>query len=177
MGVLTVLLGGARSGKSSLALQLAGRHSPSVTFIATAEALDTDMAARIERHREERPTWTTIEESRDLVGAIDEVIPSHALVIDCLTMWATNLLLDGHTEDEVLSRSGRAIDAVLRRSGPTIAITNEVGLGIVPATKLGREFRDVLGRMNQQWFTRATNPYFVVAGMILRAQNPLQEFK
>lgn len=177
MGVLTVLLGGARSGKSSLALLLAGRYSPSVTFIATAEALDKDMAARIERHREERPTWTTIEESRDLVGAIDEVVPSHALVVDCLTMWATNLLLDGHTEDEVLSRSGRAIDAVLRRSGPTIAITNEVGLGIVPATKLGREFRDVLGRVNQQWFTRATNPYFVVAGMILRAQNPLQEIK
>lgn len=177
MGALTVLLGGARSGKSSLALTLAAKHSPSVTFIATAEALDDDMVRRIERHRAERPTWTTIEEPRDLVGAIEKADPTHTLVVDCLTMWATNLLLDGHTEDDMLNHSTLVIDSVLRRSGPTIAITNEVGLGIVPETELGRTFRDVIGRINQQWFTRATNPYFVTAGMIVRAEAPPLEFQ
>ncbi len=177
MGTLTVLLGGARSGKSSLALSLAETHSPAVTFIATAEALDGDMAARIERHRAERPRWTTIEESRDLVGAIEMADSRHAVVIDCLTMWATNLLLDGRSQDYMLEHSNLAIDSALRRPGPTIAISNEVGLGVVPETELGRNFRDLLGRINQQWFTRASHPFFVVAGMVLRAETPPQEIR
>jgi adenosylcobinamide kinase / adenosylcobinamide-phosphate guanylyltransferase len=158
---LTVLLGGARSGKSALALRLAAAHEP-VVFVATAEARDDEMATRIEHHRRERPAeWLTVEEPLRLRPAIEGAPPGATLVIDCLSLWVANLLERGEPVDD-----GAAAVAAAR-PGLTIAVSNEVGLGIVPATPLGREYRDVLGRVNALWANAAERAYFVVAGRTL----------
>lgn len=154
---LTLLIGGARSGKSALALKLADGD---VVFIATAEAGDAEMAARIEAHRAERPaSWTTIEEPHDLAGALRAAPPDACVIIDCLTLWVAN------TMDEGLAREAARIAAA--RPGPTIAITNEVGLGIVPANELARTYRDLLGRVNALWADAADRVLLVVAGRTL----------
>lgn len=156
---LTFLVGGARSGKSSLAVRLAAASGAPVVFIATAEARDAEMADRIKHHRAERPPeWATVEEPLELQAAI-EAAPAHACVlVDCLSLWVANLLEHGREPDL----------RVPVRGGPTIAVSNEVGLGVVPATQLGRAYRDVLGRVNAVWAEAADEAYFVVAGKALR---------
>jgi adenosyl cobinamide kinase/adenosyl cobinamide phosphate guanylyltransferase len=156
---LTFLVGGARSGKSSLAVRLAAASGAPVVFIATAEARDGEMADRIAHHRAERPPeWATVEEPLELRAAI-EAAPAHACVlVDCLSLWVANLLEHGREPDL----------QVPVRGGPTIAVSNEVGLGVVPATPLGRAYRDVLGRVNAVWAEAADEAYFVVAGKALR---------
>jgi adenosyl cobinamide kinase/adenosyl cobinamide phosphate guanylyltransferase len=154
---LVVLLGGARSGKSTLALRLAADSGAAVTYLATGEALDEEMAARITEHRAERPaSWTTVEEPRELVAAIESVSPEDTLVVDCLTLWVANVL---ETHDVV-----RENEAAVARWGLTVVVSNEVGLGVVPATALGRAYRDVLGRVNQAWVEASDRASFVVAG-------------
>jgi adenosylcobinamide kinase / adenosylcobinamide-phosphate guanylyltransferase len=156
---LVFLIGGARSGKSSLAVRLAAGSGVPVVFIATGEARDDEMAERIARHRAERPAgWETVEEPIELHAAIDSAPPAACVVVDCLSLWVANLLEQG-------------VDPDLRvpsRSGPTIAVSNEVGLGVVPATPLGRVYRDVLGRVNNAWAAAADEAWFVVAGKALR---------
>jgi adenosylcobinamide kinase / adenosylcobinamide-phosphate guanylyltransferase len=162
-----VLTGGARSGKSSLAVALAERDGADVVFLATGQAGDDEMAARIARHRAERPPhWTTVEEPVRLVEAIGAVEPSAYLIVDCLSLWVANLL---ETESAcAIEREAAAAAAVASgRPGTTIVVTNEVGLGIVPATPLGREYRDALGRVNAIWAERANEAYLVVAGRLL----------
>ena len=162
-----LLTGGARSGKSSLAVALAERHGADVVFLATGQAGDDEMAARIARHRAERPPhWTTVEEPVRLVEAIGAVEPSACLIVDCLSLWVANLLA---TESgRAIEREACAAAAVASgRPGPTIVVTNEVGLGIVPATPLGREYRDALGRVNAIWADRADEAYLVVAGRLI----------
>jgi adenosyl cobinamide kinase/adenosyl cobinamide phosphate guanylyltransferase len=161
---LTFLLGGARSGKSALALRLAARHEQ-VVFLATGEARDDEMTARIERHRAERPShWRTVEEPLRLRAAIEAVPPDACLVVDCLSLWVANVLEAGEPVDEA------AASAAAARPGPTIAVSNEVGLGLVPTTPLGREYRDVLGRVNAAWAGAAERGYLVVAGRALRLE-------
>jgi adenosylcobinamide kinase/adenosylcobinamide-phosphate guanylyltransferase len=164
---LLLLVGGARSGKSSLAVRLADGHGVPVVFIATAEARDDDeMAERIALHRAERPAgWETVEEPLRLLEALGSAPAESCVVVDCLSLWAANLLERGH-EVEDAATAAAAIAA--RRSAPTIAVTNEVGLGVVPATPLGRTYRDVLGRVNAIWADAAAESYFVVAGKALR---------
>jgi adenosyl cobinamide kinase/adenosyl cobinamide phosphate guanylyltransferase len=164
---LTVLVGGARSGKSSLAVRLAGAHNIPVVFIATAEVREDDeMAARIGLHRAERPNdWQTIEEPLNLQEALATAPGESCVVVDCLSLWVANLLERG---DEVESAAAAAAVAASRRSAPTIAVTNEVGMGVVPATPLGRAYRDVLGRVNAIWSAAAAESYLVVAGKVLR---------
>jgi adenosyl cobinamide kinase/adenosyl cobinamide phosphate guanylyltransferase len=165
---LTFLLGGARSGKSSLATKLALEWSGAVTVIATAEARDDEMAERIRLHREERPDgWTTIEEPVALDAALARVAPGDAVVLDCLSLWVANLL---ERDADVDAHNGRALALVQDRTAPTIAVSNEVGLGVVPATELGRLYRDVLGRVNGHWAAAADDAAFVVAGRMLRLQ-------
>jgi len=168
---LTLLLGGARSGKSSLALRRAGAVGAPVVFIATAEALDVEMEARIARHRAERdPSWTTIEAPLDPQRALAGA-PAHACVlIDCLSFWAANLLQSGLGEGEILGRAAAAATLARHRHGPTIAVSNEVGLGIVPEYELGRRYRDLLGRVNAAWAERAEEALLVVAGRTLRLE-------
>jgi len=161
---LTFLLGGARSGKSALALRLAARHDE-VVFVATGEARDEEMRERIARHRAERPAhWRTVEEPLRLRAAIESVPPGACLVVDCLSLWVANLLEAGEPADEEAARAART------RPGPTIAVSNEVGLGLVPTTPLGREYRDVLGRVNAAWAAAAERAFLVVAGRALRLE-------
>ena len=167
---LVLLIGGARSGKSRLAVAFGERHAGEVVLLATATAGDEEMAARIAAHRTERPkSWTTIEEPLALVEAIAGVAPSACLLVDCLSLWVANLLeTTGAQEVERAALAAAATAAA--RPGPTIAVTNEVGLGIVPVAALARAYRDVLGRVNAIWAERASAAHLVVAGRILPLQ-------
>lgn len=165
---LTVLLGGARSGKSSAAQALAEELSRPVTYLATATAGDDEMAQRIAHHRRERPVaWTTIEEPLQLGGAISGVVDADTIVIDCLTLWLTNLIGAGEAEPAILDIAANVAESAAKRRGETIAVTNEVGLGLVPRNALARHFRDVAGRVNRIWVDRSHRSGFVIAGRIL----------
>lgn len=151
---LVLYLGGARSGKSRLAVERAQASEQPVVFIATGEAGDEEMADRIARHRAERPAdWVTVEEPLELARALRDVPPTATVIVDCLSLWVAN---GGGGRD--------AIAAAITRAGLTIAVSNEVGLGIVPANELARVYRDVLGRVNAAWVAAAEQAYFVVAG-------------
>jgi adenosyl cobinamide kinase/adenosyl cobinamide phosphate guanylyltransferase len=165
---LTFLLGGARSGKSSLATKLALDQGRPVTVIATAEARDDEMAERIRLHREERPEgWSTIEEPVALDEALRRVPAGDAVVLDCLSLWVANLL---ERKEDVDVHNERALTLVQARPAPTIVVSNEVGLGVVPASELGRRYRDLLGRVNARWAAAADEAAFVVAGRALPLQ-------
>ena len=163
---LVLILGGARSGKSSLALRLAEERGAPVTFVATGEPGDEEMEARIDRHRRERPAeWTTIEEPRDLVHAIEQAPRAETLIVDCVSFWVANVLDD---VDDLEDRTAAAARAAAARSGLSVVVSNEVGLGVVPATPLGRRYRDALGRVNAIWAHAADQALLVVAGRALR---------
>ena len=165
---LTFLLGGARSGKSALAVDLARAWGGPVTFVATAEAGDEEMAERIRLHRSERPPeWVTVEAPLDVRGAFEAAPLEAAIVLDCLSLWVSNLLLRGEPPAEI-EREGAALSGLAARRGAlTVVVSNEVGLGVVPANELGRRFRDVLGRINARWAADADHAAFVVAGRSL----------
>ena len=181
---LTLLIGGARSGKSSLAVDIGHRHHAAripVTYIATAPSVDAcddpDMAERIERHRGERPAaWATIEEEIDLVGALSSVDDGLA-IIDCITLWTSNLMSRGLSDDEIRVRAAAAAARATERREPTVAITNEVGLGVHPETELGRRYRDVLGWVNQAWAEVADPSLLLVAGRSIRLDDPWNHLK
>ena len=165
---LVLLLGGARSGKSLLAQQLAG---DAATLIATGRSVDAEMAERIRRHRDERPAgWTTVEEAVELRKALAAVEPDATVVVDCLSLWTANLLEAGWKDEEVESEGEVVAAAAAGRAGTTIAVSNEVGLGIVPVTPLGRRYRDVHGRVNASWAKAADRALLVVAGRTLELQ-------
>jgi adenosylcobinamide kinase/adenosylcobinamide-phosphate guanylyltransferase len=162
---LVVFVGGARSGKSLLAVQRAREAAAPVVFIATGEAGDEEMAARIERHRAERPAgWQTAEEPVELALALGRVPDGATAIIDCLSLWVANVL----DTDDVEGRGEEAARLASARTGLTVAVTNEVGLGIVPDNEVARRYRDVLGRVNATWAAAADEAYFVVAGRALR---------
>ena len=168
---LTFLLGGARSGKSTLATELASSSGGRVTVIATGEARDAEMAARIASHRAERPAaWRTVEEPLELEAALAAVPAESAVIVDCLSLWVANLIERGDDDGDVEAFSERVADVARKRTPPTIVVSNEVGLGIVPASPLGRRYRDVLGRVNAQWAAVADEAALVVAGRKLRLQ-------
>ena len=168
---LTFLLGGARSGKSTLATELASSSGGRVTVIATGEARDDEMAARIASHRAERPAaWRTVEEPLELEAALAAVPAESAVIVDCLSLWVANLIERGDDDGDVEAFSERVADVARKRTPPTIVVSNEVGLGIVPASTLGRRYRDVLGRVNAQWAAVADEAALVVAGRKLRLQ-------
>jgi adenosylcobinamide kinase/adenosylcobinamide-phosphate guanylyltransferase len=162
---LVLYLGGARSGKSRLALDRAASEGAAVVFVATGEAGDDEMAERIALHRRERPAeWRTIEEPLELERVLGAVPGGETAVVDCLSLWVANL---GDAED-VEARSTAAARVAAVRRGLTIAVTNEVGLGIVPDNALARRYRDTLGRVNAEWAALADEAYFVVAGRPLK---------
>lgn len=175
MGSLTVLLGGARSGKSTLAVELGHRHRGPVAYVATAEALDSDMATRIDRHRLERPPdWRTIEEPLDLTGAIEaSTTPGGLVIVDCLTLWVSNALMADWRDEEIEVNAATAAAAVGSAAADFVVVSNEVGLGLVPDTALGRRYRDLLGRVNQMWAAAADPTLLVVAGRALALTDPL----
>lgn len=170
--MLTLILGGARAGKSSLAERLALAQANPVTVIATAEATDDDMQARIARHRADRPIgWRTVEEPVDLGRALSGVAPHECVVIDCLTLWTSNLMLARPAGDPELEARHIAAMAAAR-AGATIVVSNEVGMGVHPETELGMTYRDLLGRVNAIWARAAERTILVVAGRVLELQAP-----
>jgi adenosylcobinamide kinase/adenosylcobinamide-phosphate guanylyltransferase len=173
--MLTVLLGGARSGKSALAERWAAHHAArggSVAVLATGERLDDEMRARIDRHRADRPDgWVTIEEPLDLAGGVGAAAPDDLLVVDCLTTWLGNVMFHDPLLD-VDAAVAAMLAAVAARTGHTVVITNEVGLGIVPGDAITREYRDVLGRINRELVAAADAAYLIVAGQALALSEP-----
>lgn len=171
-----LLLGGARSGKSALALEIAARAGDAVTVVATAEAGDEEMERRIARHRADRPAvWTTIEEPLSLGEAVRFASPADFLVVDCLTLWVSNLLARGYDDEAIASASRQVAVALAARPAGAVVVSNEVGLGIVPANPLARRFRDTLGAVNAAFAARADRAAFMVAGRV-HELGPAAEF-
>jgi adenosylcobinamide kinase / adenosylcobinamide-phosphate guanylyltransferase len=164
---LTVLIGGVRSGKSRFAIGRA-TSAGSVVFIATAEAGDDEMAARIDSHRAERPPeWTTVEEPVEIRAAIEGFPAESFVIVDCLSLWVSNLMGRDWDDEMIWAEADRVAGLAARRPGPTIVVTNEVGLGIVPVTPVGRRYRDALGRVNAAFADQAEEALFLVAGRVL----------
>ncbi|HUC32978.1 MAG TPA: bifunctional adenosylcobinamide kinase/adenosylcobinamide-phosphate guanylyltransferase [Ilumatobacteraceae bacterium] len=175
--MLTFLIGGARSGKSTLAVQLGERFGGPVTFVATAEAFDDDLAARITRHRDERPsTWTTIEEPVDLAAAVRSVADDSLVIVDCLTVWLANLAVRVMPTEQILRSAHDMVDELCARrargAAPAVVVSNEVGMGIVPDNEPSRSFRDELGRVNQLVAAAADTTLLLVAGRAVQLESP-----
>jgi len=162
---VTLVLGGARSGKSRYAESLVAGAPPPWIYIATAEAFDDEMALRIATHKARRDhRWQTVEAPRDIVDALVDVPPGASILIDCVTLWLSNLLLAEADIEEEMKR----LDAALAQSRrATVLVANEVGCGIVPDNALARRFRDLQGRLNQQLAVRADRVVLMVAGLPL----------
>jgi adenosylcobinamide kinase / adenosylcobinamide-phosphate guanylyltransferase len=165
---LTLVIGGARSGKSRHAESLIAAAKPPWTYIATAEPGDEEMAARISAHRARRGSdWCTIEAPRDIPDALARYETTPVLV-DCLTLWLSNLMLAHADIDEEI---GRLEKALLAMRAPVVVVANEVGLGIVPEHPLGRQFRDWQGILNQRMAAQADRVILMVAGLPLVVKN------
>ena len=160
----TLVLGGARSGKSRHAEALIARYPAPWAYVATAQAWDDEMRARIAEHRARRGAdWHTIDAPLDLAAALAEAGTRPALV-DCLTLWLTNLMLGGH---DIAAATGALQDALAARAAPAVLVSSEVGLGIVPENALARSFRDAAGALHQALAARAASVHFIAAGLPL----------
>ncbi|MFC7290422.1 bifunctional adenosylcobinamide kinase/adenosylcobinamide-phosphate guanylyltransferase [Hirschia litorea] len=160
------ILGGARSGKSRRAQALCEALSLKRIYIATGQAFDVEMEDRIKRHQQDRDeSWTTVEAPLDLVKAVEtHAEPDNVVLIDCLTLWLSNLM---HRERDIVLETANLIEALSLASGNIILVSNEVGLGLVPETPLGRAFRDEQGRLNQKIAAMADKVEFIAAGLPL----------
>jgi adenosylcobinamide kinase/adenosylcobinamide-phosphate guanylyltransferase len=167
--MLTVILGGAGSGKSRYALQLARESGDSVVFIATCVPRDEEMRDKVARHKRERPAgWTTVEAPLDLTAVLTEhQRGSRVLLLDCLTLYLSEALIKGASKSSTLEGLERFCRQALLSPMHVIVVSNEVGLGIVPESALGRGFRDLAGSANQLVASLAHEVFFVVAGIAL----------
>jgi adenosylcobinamide kinase / adenosylcobinamide-phosphate guanylyltransferase len=167
------VLGGARSGKSRYALDLAREIGGRAAVVATARAVDTDMAARIARHRSERPAgWTTVEEPYDVTATTRRAAASHELILlDCVTVWVANLIERGDDDATVLAAADDLAKLVRERLATFILVSNEVGEGVHPPTALGRRFGDLLGFVNQRLAAAADRVTLMVAGIPLTVKD------
>ncbi len=161
------ITGGCRSGKSRYALQYANRHFSKKLFLATCEVLDEEMARRVENHKKVRgPEWTTIEEPVDIIKKIREYgRDGEVILIDCLTLWLYNLLMKWDNDLRVIDETEKLIDNVKQSPTSIILVSNEVGMGIVPADPLSRRYRDLLGMMNQRIAEALDTVIFMVSGI------------
>jgi adenosylcobinamide kinase/adenosylcobinamide-phosphate guanylyltransferase len=164
---VTLILGGARSGKSSFAERLIEAFNLRPIYVATAEPGDAEMRARIEAHRARRgPAWRTVEEPLDLAATLEhEASPDTAVLVDCLTLWLTNIML---AERDVAEQVEALVQMLARLDGPVVLVSNEVGQGVVPANALARAFVDHAGRLHQDVATVAGTVWLVAAGLPLR---------
>ena len=180
---LMLVLGGSRSGKSEFAEQAAARMGGPVTYIATLAAGDEEMSRRVAAHRERRPTgWATVEESLDVPLRVREIgIKNGVILIDCLTGWISNLLLDEglpcpgasarEKEDYIVSRVADLAAAAADSRSSVLVVSSEVGMGLVPSYPLGRAFRDIAGRANRHLASAADEVYLVVAGLAVEIRS------
>jgi adenosylcobinamide kinase/adenosylcobinamide-phosphate guanylyltransferase len=170
----TLVLGGARSGKSAFAEQLARGSGLACVYLATATAGDAEMEARIAHHRARRGAdWTSVEEPLALVDALDRVTaPDRVVLVDCLTLWLSNLM---HARRDAAVETERLCEWLRASPHPVILVSNEVGLGLVPDTPLGRDFRDAQGRLNQAVAAAIRNVVFIAAGLPLWLKRDAQQ--
>jgi adenosylcobinamide kinase/adenosylcobinamide-phosphate guanylyltransferase len=169
-GLVTLVLGGARSGKSRYAEWLIATYPKPWVYIATAEAKDSEMAERIAAHRARREAgWQTIEAPHELPEALAAAPGDAAVLVDCLTLWLSNLMLGNFKVDVMIARLEQAL---ARRRGPTVLVSNEVGLGIVPDNELARRFRDTQGNLNQRIAANAARVIMMVAGVPVAVKSP-----
>jgi adenosylcobinamide kinase/adenosylcobinamide-phosphate guanylyltransferase len=166
---LILVLGGAASGKSQAALDLAGQAGPRA-FVATGQALDREMASRIERHRSTRSAdWETVEVPVDIAAWVNKNSKSYqSIVIDCITLWLSNLLGLCLSDLAVSEATADLLHAIRTTRARVVIVSNELGLGLVPATKAVRAFRDLAGRVNQQVAAEADEVYLTISGLPLR---------
>lgn len=168
MSNTTLVIGGCRSGKSSYALSLGektiGKRN---LFVATCQPHDDEMIDRVQRHQQERGEhWQTVEAPVDIVGVIERRgLDADIILIDCLTLWVSNLMLAYESNDEVIEQISRLSDALLSPPCPVILVSNEVGTGIVPENPLARRFRDLTGWCNQSVASGCTDVVWMVAGI------------
>ena len=185
-GKLILVLGGARSGKSNFAEQQALRLGKRVTYIATAAIKDGEMAERVQKHRARRPaTWETVEEEKNVIDVIRKGQKGDVFILDCVTLWLTNLLLDqcppfqdvpAPSENVPVSSKKEAwileqahlLGVSVSNGADLIMVSNETGLGLVPENPLARTFRDLAGKVNQILASKADEVYFIIAGLPLR---------
>lgn len=168
---VTLVLGGARSGKSRHAESLVESQPGPCIYIATAEAGDEEMAARIREHQARRgDRWQTFEEPLELTAALKRLSgPGRAVLVDCLTLWLSNLLGAGRTPEE---ESERLVSVLANITGPVVLVSNEVGLGVVPENALARAFVDHAGRLHQAVGAVAQSVRLVAAGQVLHLKSP-----
>ncbi len=193
MGKLILVLGGARSGKSNFAMECAKRSNPdcanasayaeatadrssgrSVLYIATYKRFgDKEMEERIKNHKRIRPpNWKVVEEPIELSPAIKKRAKNFKTVlVDCITLWVSNLIFEKKSADEISARVQNLINTIKKANSRFIIVSNEVGLGVVPDTKLGREFRDIAGRVNQTIARSSNEVYFMVAGIPVKIKS------
>jgi adenosylcobinamide kinase/adenosylcobinamide-phosphate guanylyltransferase len=174
MSRITLILGGARSGKSSYALKLAEETRKSVTFIATAQAFDDEMSARIQKHKAARPaSWETLELPLHIAPSVSQ-IKSDLVILDCITLWVTNLLMQFVNDDLVdeapfmqasQAETEKLLAAIRNTEQDWLIVSNEVGLSLVPPYQMGRVYRDALGWVNQRLAQEADKVIFMVAGI------------
>lgn len=164
---LTLVLGGARSGKSSFAEGLIERSGRKAVYLATGRAWDEEMTQRIDQHQLRRgDIWSTVEEPLDLVTALKvHAADDKAILVDCLTLWVTNLIM---AERDIAAETAGLVETLPHLKGAIICVSNEVGLGIVPENRMARAFRDHVGRLHQQVAAVAASVYFVAAGLPLK---------
>jgi adenosyl cobinamide kinase/adenosyl cobinamide phosphate guanylyltransferase len=154
-----------------MAASMVGRLEGPVGFIATAQALDEEMEARINRHREERPDdWIVIEEPIELQRAVTDFDPGRPLIIDCLTLWVSNLMGAGVVLPTIEALAVEAAQIAAGRPGTTVVVSNEVGSGIVPVNPMARDYRDLLGVVNTRWAEHAERVLLLVAGGVVPVQ-------
>jgi adenosylcobinamide kinase/adenosylcobinamide-phosphate guanylyltransferase len=166
---LTLIGGGARSGKSAFALELARSRASRRVLLATAEPLDAEMAARIAEHQRTRGAdFATIEAPLQLPTALRTLRDADVAVVDCLTLWLSNLLLAGGSEREVAAEVEALAGSVAECCCPVVIVTSEVGMGLVPESALGRAFRDLAGRAHQRLALAADEIFLTVLGVVLR---------
>ena len=169
-GKLIFVTGGARSGKSSFAEKLAFKAAKDRFYIATLQGLDEEMKDRIARHKSQRlgKNWKTVEEPLDILNALKRVDrKKRAVLIDCLTLWISNMMMKNYKEKEIILAAETIAEQARRGQAKVIVVSNEVGMGLVPESGLGRDFRDIQGRVNQVFALRARKVYFTVAGIPL----------
>ena len=165
---LALVVGGARSGKSSHAEALIAAHPAPWTYVATAQAFDDEMEERIAHHRARRSaSWRTVDAPLDLAQTLAVMPQGAPVLVDCLTLWLSNIMLADH---DVEAETRRLMEVLGAPRGPWVAVANEVGLGIVPENALARRFRDEAGRLNQMVASRADSVTFMVAGLPLTAK-------
>ncbi|HET7466882.1 MAG TPA: bifunctional adenosylcobinamide kinase/adenosylcobinamide-phosphate guanylyltransferase [Candidatus Dormibacteraeota bacterium] len=167
----TLLTGGARSGKSAMAQRIALAAGPAVTVVVTAEARDEEMSDRIRRHRAERPAqWSTLEAPIDVLGAIRSARADDFVILDCLTLWVSNLLEAARDAADITATASRVARELAGRRA--VVVTNEVGLGVVPANDLARRYVEVLGAVNACFADSAERALLMVAGRAIELAPP-----